>query len=181
MSEATIKAFGLGFVADPESGHSNYRGRICIPYLAPNGDVMKLRFRGLPPNDGGAKYLDIAGGTPRMFNTSALTSGGKTIYVQEGELDCITLAQLGYASVGIAGTQAWQPHFKRMLDGYSRIIVTVDNDDGGAGVEFANHITAEMEDHEVIHVKMPEGHDVNSLFTSEGAEAVHVLLKNPKR
>lgn len=177
LSEATIKAFKLGVVVDPESSHDAYRGRICIPYLVPNGDVMKLRFRGIPPHDGGAKYLDIAGGSPRMFNTKALAHGGRTIYITEGEVEAITLTQLGFPAVGIAGTQAWKDHFKRMLDGYSRIVVTVDNDDGGAGVEFANHVTAQMEDHEVIHVKAPEGHDINSLFVAEGAEAVNELLR----
>lgn len=177
LSEATIKAFGLGVVVDPDSGHDAYRGRICIPYLTPNGDVMKLRFRAVPPYEGNAKYLDVAGGSPRMFNTSTLTQGGTTIVIAEGELDCVTLTQLGYPAVAVAGTQAWQPHFRRMLDGYSRIIVTVDNDDGGAGLEFANHVTNEMEDHEVIHVKMPPGHDVNSAMCELGADAVHDLLK----
>lgn len=177
LSEATIRAFKLGVVADPASGHDAYRGRICIPYLTPNGDVMKLRFRVVPPYEGNAKYLDVAGGSPRMFNTQALTRGGRTIYITEGEVEAITLTQLGYPAVGIAGTQAWQPHFKRMLDGYSRIVVTVDNDDGGAGVEFANHVSAEMEDHEVIHVKAPEGHDINSLFVAESADAVNDLMR----
>ena len=176
LSEATIKAFGLGVVVDPESSHEQYIGRICLPYLAPNGDVMKLRFRAVPPYEGSAKYRDIAGGTIRMFNTSALMNGGNTIHITEGEMDCITLTQLGYGAVAIAGTQAWKPHFKRMIEGYSRIVVTVDNDDGGAGLEFANHITTEMEDHEVVHIKMPDGHDVNSLFVAEGADAVRRLL-----
>lgn len=180
LSDQVIKAFGLGAVVDPESGHDQYRGRICIPYLVPNGDVMKLRFRAGPGYEGNAKYMDVKGGTPRMFNTSALTMGGQTIYITEGEVEAMTLTQLGYPTVGIAGTQAWQPHFKRMLDGYSRIIVTVDNDDGGAGLEFANHITNEMEDHEVIHVKAPEGHDMNSAFVEFGAEKIHELLTNLK-
>lgn len=181
LSVQTIKAFGLGYVGDPASSHDQYRGRLCIPYLTPDGEVMKLRFRAVPPYEGNAKYLDIAGGSPRMFNTSALAQGGQVVVIAEGEFDCVALTQLGYPSVAIAGTQAWQPHFRRMLDGFSRIIVTVDNDDGGAGVEFANHISAQMEDHEVVHVKMPEGHDVNSAMKDLGDDAVRNLIDKPNK
>lgn len=179
LSEATIKAFGLGFVADPVSAHDQYRGRICLPYLTPGGDVMKLRFRAVPPYEGNAKYLDIAGGSPRMFNTSAIVNGGNELVISEGEMDTIALTQMGYKAVGVAGTQAWQPFFRRMLDGFSRIIVTVDNDDGGAGREFANKVSEEMEDQDVVHALMPEGHDVNSAMTDLGVDVVHDLL-HPK-
>ncbi len=47
--------FRLGFVANPETGHEIYQGKLAIPYITPSG-VIDIRFRSLN-NDSGPKYL----------------------------------------------------------------------------------------------------------------------------
>lgn len=171
LSEATIRRHELGYVADPESGHEHVAGRIVIPYLTPSGPV-KLRFRAVEPYTGKAKYLDLAGGRPRMFNTQALINPGNTLYIAEGEMDTMIAGQCGLPAVGIAGAQNWLPHFKHMLDGFSTIKVLADNDDGGAGMELANKIALDLDDHGVTIIKMPTGMDVNAFYNEQGTDAL---------
>lgn len=164
-----VGTFGLGYVASPEPGHEQYRGRICIPYFNARG-VTTLRFRGMPGREGNAKYLDMAGAKPLLYNITALLQGGNTLYVAEGELDTITATQMGLRTVGLSGAQKWQPHYRNLLTGYSRVIVLCDSDDDGVGLELGNLIKAKLPDAFVQLKPAPEGHDVNSAYVELGAQ-----------
>jgi len=42
ITEATARMFRLGFVANPETGHEIYQGKLAIPYITPSG-VIDIR------------------------------------------------------------------------------------------------------------------------------------------
>lgn len=165
------RMFRLGVVAEPAPGHDSYRGRLSIPYLTPAG-VVDIRFRALQP-DAAVKYMGREGVTPSLYNVGALRRADEVIVLCEGELDAITMdALVGVPAVGVPGVNSWQPYWSRLFPDYGRVVVPVDGDDAGKG--FGHRIAKQMSNAVIVH--MPPGHDVNSLYTSGGADVVLSLL-----
>lgn len=174
---ASVQSFKLGYVENPLPGHEKYQGRLAIPYLTRSG-VVKMRFRAIPPNAGGAKYLDVAGAIPRIFNTGDLDRHEPYVCITEGEIDCITAHQAGLPAVGIPGVEGWQPWYALIFGGYEAVYILADNDDSGQGAAFAERVAAQIENARVV--LMPEGHDVNSLVTAEGSAALIEKVRGRK-
>jgi DNA primase len=112
--------------------------------------------------------MTVAGDRPRLFNTKALLAPSNYVVVTEGELDAVTLEDMGVPAVGVPGAQAWQAHFREPFLGYRKVIVVADGDD--AGLSFAQSIAKTLSNASVI--VMPAGEDVNSLVQKEGPDEV---------
>lgn len=172
FGRAEAEAAGLGVVADPAPGHAAYEGRLSIPYMAVKGPT-NLRFRCLRDHDCRQskcpKYLSLPGSRAGMYDSRQVARATDTIAVCEGELDAATLTYLvGIPAVGIPGASAWQPHFSRVLSGFSRVLVFGDGDEPGR--KFSRSV-ASLVDY-AVEVPMPDGHDVNSLYVAGGAAAL---------
>ncbi len=166
ITEATARMFRLGFVANPETGHELYQGKLAIPYLTPSG-VIDIRFRSLN-NDSGPKYLSRPGATTHIYNISALTQDSSMLVVCEGEIDTIIATQVGFTAVGLPGANNWKPYYSRVLDGWDKIMLFCDGDN--AGREMAKTISRELDN--VFPVFMPDNQDVNDVFLTEGADGL---------
>jgi DNA primase len=166
ITEATARMFRLGFVANPETGHELYQGKLAIPYLTPSG-VIDIRFRSLN-NDSGPKYLSRFGATTHIYNITALTQDSNMLVVCEGEIDTIIATQVGFTAVGLPGANNWKPYYSRVLDGWEKIMLFCDGDN--AGREMAKTISRELDN--VFPVFMPDNQDVNDVFLTEGAEGL---------
>jgi DNA primase len=158
--------FRLGFVANPETGHELYQGKLAIPYLTPSG-VIDIRFRSLN-NDSGPKYLSRPGATTHIYNIGALTQDSSMLVVCEGEIDTIIATQVGFTAVGLPGANNWKPYYSRVLDGWDKIMLFCDGDN--AGREMAKTISRELDN--VFPVFMPDNQDVNDVFLTEGADGL---------
>lgn len=171
-----VERFQLGLVVSPLEGDEQFRGMYSIPYITKTG-VVDLRYRRPPTQDTGAKYKGMTGAHTQMFNTLALDNPGSWICICEGEFDTIIADQCGIPVVGIPGATNWKPYYKLVFEGFSRVYVLSDQDDSGAGENFAEMVCAELEGIAINH-KMPTGHDVNSFYLEAGAEALrkHVGL-----
>jgi replicative DNA helicase len=117
-------------------------GMVTIPYLTA-GNVVTIRGRTWPATaedftawDGPtyepspAKYKTLAGTSARLFNSDA-TWNSPEITIAEGELDCMVLAQEGYAAVGVPGATAWQDSWDDYLTNVRRVFVLYDTDAAG--------------------------------------------------
>lgn len=177
ISNETQTHFRLGAVESPSNhDHDQYNGRLAIPYVTPSG-VVGMRFRVVPPTESDRKYLGIAGQpAKRLFNTRALNTTER-VFICEGEIDTMTAHQAGLHAVGVAGVKNWNKDWWRIFRN-RRVTVLADNDDAGQGVAFAEEIIASLRDAD--YVKMPTGHDVNSLVTSEGQDALLALIEEKK-
>lgn len=165
----------LGVCSIPEPGHEVGAGRLVIPYLNRAG-VMGLKFRCIQAHDCKAeqcpKYLAPLGQEAYLFNVLAVESDASTIHVTEGELDAVVLCEaLAEPVVGVAGASVWKPHHPWHFRGFERVLVWGDGDK--AGRDWARMLHKELSTAEVV--MMPEGHDVNSLFVTSGAEALRKL------
>lgn len=177
LTEETIATARLGFVAEPEPGHEGMVGRLAIPYRTPSG-VVALRFRCLRQHnckdEGCPKYLSETGVEPHLYGVYALRREGDTIAICEGEVDCLTANQAGIPAVGVPGVHAWCDDWGYLFEGYSRIVVFMDDDrlknGKSAGRALAAKICKVVYDARVV--SMGEGEDVNSFYCRFGADAL---------
>jgi DNA primase len=154
----------LGVVAEPETGHEAFKGRLSIPYITKTG-VVDLRFRSLNPAVE-PKYMGMTGAETKMYNVIDVERASDFIGVCEGELDTLTLsACVGIPCVGVPGANSWKKHYTRLLADFERVFVFADGDQ--PGTEFARSLARELP---VTIIQLPDGHDVNSMFVQEGVD-----------
>ena len=157
----------LGVVAEPETGHEAFKGRLSIPYITKTG-VVDLRFRSLNPAVE-PKYMGMTGAETKMYNVLDVERASDFIGVCEGELDTLTLsACVGIPCVGVPGANSWKKHYTRLLADFERVFVFADGDQ--PGTEFARSLARELP---VTIIQLPDGFDVNSMFVQEGADYFH--------
>jgi DNA primase len=156
----------LGVVAEPETGHEQYKGRLSIPYITKTG-VVDLRFRSLDPAVE-PKYMGMTGVETRMYNVLDIERAGDWIGVCEGELDTLTLSALvGIPCIGVPGSNSWKKHYTRLLADFERVFIFADGDEPGR--EFARGLAKELP---TTVVTMEDGEDVNSSFVKYGADYI---------
>jgi DNA primase len=157
----------LGVVAEPETGHEAFKGRLSIPYITKTG-VVDLRFRSLNPAVE-PKYMGMTGAETKMYNVIDVERASDFIGVCEGELDTLTLsACVGIPCVGVPGANSWKKHYTRLLADFERVFIFADGDQ--PGTQFATSLARELP---VTIIQLPDGHDVNSMFVQAGAEYFH--------
>jgi 5S rRNA maturation endonuclease (ribonuclease M5) len=167
--------YRLGYVEDPLPGHEPYRGRLCIPYLrrSATGEwcVVSMRFRCVRPGcrcEHHAKYLSQAGDPPRLYNTAALLRDEDTVAICEGELDALSASIAGVPAVGVAGVEAWKPHFRDPFLGYETVFVLADGDE--PGMRFATQLAKALPNIKIM--PSAPGEDVNSELVKHGKEFI---------
>jgi DNA primase len=166
ISREVARMARLGVVAEPETGHEAYVGRLAIPYITKTG-VVDIRFRSMNPAVE-PKYMGMTGAETKMYNVLDIERAGDWIGVCEGELDTLTLSKcIGIPCIGVPGANSWKKHYTRLLADFERIFVFADGDQPGK--EFATSLARELP---VTIVSMDEGEDVNSLYVKHGAEYI---------
>lgn len=177
ITEDTAVSARLGVVDEPIYGDDDSAyNRLAIPYVTRAG-VVCFRYRCLRNHrcdeDRCPKYLGGLGVAPRIYNVGHLVTAGNSICVTEGELDALTLVQLGYDAVGIPGAQTWKPHWARLFEDFDRILVFVDGDSGGE--KFAKAWQSRFPQ-TVELIQTDEGEDVNSMYLREGESYFRDIL-----
>lgn len=130
LIEETVRRFSLGWVTNPIWKYRFWRYSIPCWRLS-DGKLMGIKLRHIepkPPEDT-AKYIFWPGSTAWLFNEAALDAD--EIVVCEGEIDCITLAQVGIAAVcSTAGVRHFSDTWLPRLIG-KRVVLWFDNDKPG--------------------------------------------------
>lgn len=177
IADAVQRGNRLGQAVDPFPGHERFAGMLAIPYLDKDGNPLDIRFGCIIQHDHEAsyhaKYNTQKGHPARVFNVKAIHHADDVIHVTEGEMDALLLEGLGLHAIALPGANSWQPHHRRMLAGFSRVMVWPDVD--AAGSEFAGKALAAMRN--AIIVRLPFG-DVTDVWKAEGADALLKLLND---
>ena len=126
-----------------------------------------MRFRTTTDED--PKYLSVSGDSGRPFNVADLS--GSVIFLTEGEIDAITLHQMGYSALGIPGATQWNGLYCRLLR-FRRVFLLADGDK--AGRDFAEAVGSDIRGLTVLH--MPSGEDVNSMYVAKGSKYFEELI-----
>lgn len=165
ITPESIDRFKLG--VDPDNN------QLTIPYLSPAGPWL-VKYRCLRDHDcketGHARYFYDTGAGHHLYNASALLTADVAVVV-EGELDAVTVTQVGLTAVAYPGTAAWKanPHWRWCFDSVDTIVVVADGDEAGrkaaAGVaeSLRNSVNAD-----VRTVILPDGEDSNSYLVNHG-------------
>lgn len=180
ISAAVASTFRLGVVREPLVGHERYRGRLAIPFVTPSGVVNFVfrcvytdcpRCKAKPEEGGHPKYL-AAIDDRTMYNVFDLATDSQEIHVTEGELDALTLSQAGFPAVGIGGVDGWKPWYSICLADFADVYVWGDGDK--AGRKFSKFLEKEIK---ARPVAVPEGEDVNGIWTRRGIAGLNACLQ----
>jgi DNA primase len=166
ITEQTAHTYRLGYVLDPARGDDEYVGRLVIPYLNTAG-VVDVRYRALHPGEE-PKYKSRPGASVRLFSVKSLMQPGDSIVICEGELDAMTVNQIGVPAVGVPGANAWKDHWRLLFADYDNVIVCCDGDQ--AGRDFGRRVAERVDNVQVVH--LPDGLDVNDVFVQQGEAAL---------
>lgn len=103
FSKETIDKYKLGYIPNYSFKSKNgndvsYGDAIIIPY--PGENYYILRWIN-PPKDI-AKYKKLSGTEP-LFNLKKIKPGIEPIFITEGQLDCLSLIQIGATCIGLNG------------------------------------------------------------------------------
>jgi 5S rRNA maturation endonuclease (ribonuclease M5) len=175
IDREAARTFRLGVVADPAPGHARFTGFLAIPYLDQDRRPLSMRFRCLDQHEhrdhGHGKYMSVTDEPARMFNVAAIHAADDEIHLCEGELDAIILNRIGLPAVAVSGVNAWRPHHRRMLAGFSRVWVWADPDDAGA--DLANRVTRALRQAKTVRLR--DG-DVTDTYLTGGTAALRALI-----
>ncbi len=175
ISLAMAEAARLGVCSEPEVGHEASLGRLSIPYINKAG-VIGIKFRCMQTHickeHNCPKYLAPLGQDIYLYNILAVEADASTIHITEGELDALVLAHvLSEPAVGVPGASSWKGHHPWHFRGFERVLVWADGDK--AGQDLARLLRKEISAAEIV--TMPDRHDVNSLYATQGPEALRKL------
>lgn len=166
------RSAGLGVVRNPIPQHRHLTGRLSIPYITRAG-VVNFTFRRLGEGNS-PKYMKAEGFEANLYGVESLKKADDWIAICEGELDALTLHICGIPALGIPGAKNWKPHWNRIFADFSRVYVFADGDT--AGNELKDRALHQLGT-SGVHVKMPEGEDVNSLYVQYGPQVLWSGIK----
>jgi len=175
ISDEMIKRFKLGFI------HFHNHDWISIP-IYEDGIPKNIKYRQIPPeNPNIDKYKREKGGKSILFNGDVIEKYNE-LFIQEGEIDTITLIQNGYENVvgitGGAGTLL--PEWQERLRLKEKLYLIFDSD--LPGQKAAEKVWAtRLGRGKCWNVLLPKEYDVNKFFMSYTKEDFEKLIKEAKR
>lgn len=180
LSFPTIGRFRLGVVRRPvHPAHQRFRGMLCIPNISAADDqhVVGLKFRSVAfatdpvfATRQRAKYDQPDGQVARLFNLAALNYAGDTVWVTEGEVDALSLEDVGLPAIAVPGAAHWgrsHAYRSRILEGLKVILM---RDSDAAGLALAKAM-ADLDDITVRDCLPAK--DCNDMLLTQGPGALH--------
>lgn len=144
---------------------------MVIPILGRKGVWYERTYRpGRSP-----KYLSPKGVDPHMFNPLGLGPGAETVWLAEGEFDCLSLVVSGVPAVGILGTGLFRREWA-LLFRSAQVVVAFDPDK--AGDESAEKIIGLWPEGQARRFRVPEPYeDLNDWFSQNYEEFEEAVKK----
>ena len=167
LQPETIEHFRLGLAVDAQGYW------LVIPYSW-QGEFVDVKYRSLPP--AAKAFKKEPGPPPCMYNQDAI-KGQDGVFITEGEVDCMTLWQLGYQNVASVplGCSSFKPEYWDALADKRRIYLLFDND--VPGQRSAKQIAERLDPSRCYKVVFPGVKDVNEFICCGGTrEQLDYLL-----
>ena len=124
ITDETIEAFRIGEQLQAGKAYA------VFPYLR-DGELVNAKYRNV------AEKKDMrqeAGAEPCLFGWHLIDPKARTVCITEGEIDAMTLHQLGFPALSVnagAGNQQWIEGDWERLERFSTITICYDNDEAG--------------------------------------------------
>lgn len=171
LNEETIQKFKLGY--DPQ------KDAVSIPSYK-GGELINIKYRFLNPKD--IRYIGTAGAEPWLFHDEGIEIGMEkgAVFIAEGELDAMSLWQMGVKNVISPGAGANSfGEWIEKLDKVKQVWIVYDNDNPGqqAAKELAERIGVEK----CRNVIYPEGvKDANEFLLKHNTSDLRELFAKAK-
>jgi len=125
---------------------------LVIPYFYKH-DLVNAKFRILPPEPKG--FFRLPKGESILFNYDNIDATKKYIFICEGELDAISLANAGETNIVsiTVGAKSFRPEWYDLLKGFSIIYIVLDND--LIGQEGAKIISERLGPEKCYNIRLP--------------------------
>lgn len=168
LTDDAVRTFRLGSVgSNRPTTHDAYMGMISIPYITKSG-IVNIEFRQPHECQGCShpKYLSLEGSGTRLYNVNVLLLDTRYIGISEGALDALTAtAFCNIPTVGVPGASKWasKPSWRRLFDGYERVLIF--RDEGDAGGQFAKAVKNDLRNGEIVELPSK---DVNRTYLDYG-------------
>jgi len=166
FKDEIIKKFHLGETADGKA--------IMYPFYK-DGVVVNIKYRSITEK----KFWNEKNGEPVLFNRDNCKDGD-TLYIVEGQDDCIALAHYGIECVSIpsgTGDNRWIEHEWNYLQSFKTIIMIFDNDK--AGDESVKQIVLRLGKWRCYRVILPEKDANDCLKKGISIETITQCILNP--
>ena len=131
ITRATLQKFGIGFC-------DNWKARDNIPgsprLIIPTSQYSYLaRYAGKDPEKVNDKYSKIKMGDLHFFNIKALDDSTRPIYIVEGELDALSIIDLGGEAIALGSCERERAFIDYLKDHKPKapLIICLDNDSAG--------------------------------------------------
>lgn len=136
---------------------------ILFPYPNMQG-VWYKRGRRWMDNNEKPKYLGPKGGKQHLYNPNLLGPAVPYLWICEGEIDTLTMLELGRNAVGIQGTHTFDKRWAELWQ-YTNIILALDPDDEAQ--KQSGKIAACFPPENVYHFELPNREDLNGIHQAE--------------
>ncbi len=158
---ADARALSLDLLTDVgvriEEGTSH---PIVIPYPNLSGTWYERRRKWIG-DDSKPKYLSPKHADPHLYNPLGLGPNAEVVWITEGEIDALSLIEIGRPAVGTQGTQTYDGRWSLLYE-HAEVVLAFDADD--AGDDFRRKVAGFFDQRNLHHFKPPEDEDLNSLL-----------------
>jgi|GEM_PF-6504675 len=159
---ATLKSAGL---FNENDNLSFWKHHLLIPYFE-DGRVVYIKGRDITATTGEKRYMNLSRSAPMAFNVTALESD--SIVVCEGEMDTMSVTQLGLPAIGLLQAKAMSDRLVRRLSEKKGVVMALDNDDGGKSATGANLLKLRRAGVKVTEFELGEHGDINEWLVADG-------------
>ncbi len=184
ISVETQKRFMIGFCPDwkhPRAGDNAPKTpRIIIPTA--RGSYLARDTRSEIP-EAQRDYKKMKVGKVEIFNRKVLTSDEKIIFIVEGEIDALSVIEVGEQAVGLGSISNIRKLIDEITSNDKKFIIIPDNDENGAGQNGAEKMKQDLDARGLISIIAPlpdEIHDAND-FLVQDRESFNNFLKSFKK
>jgi len=139
ISKETQERFGIGYCSEWQSPAALKKGynptptpRIIIPISKSSYIARDIR-PAYKLNEKEQKYIKMKEGKSELFNTNAFEEHKENVFIVEGEIDAMSVAEFGYGAVALGSTS----NYHKLIDYVKNnnpsqtIIIALDNDKSG--------------------------------------------------
>lgn len=175
LTSETAKTWHLGLKTDGDGVKW-----LLMPYVV-DGAIVDVKYRSLPPAP--KRYTRLYGGDSILYGQHLLAGADqRTLYLVEGEIDCLSMWQHGFSPVlsTTAGAGTFKPEWFDAIDQFEpeKIIVIYDSD--VAGQKGAKVLLDKFGKYNCVNLILPGAKDANEYFETHTAEEFEALVTDAK-
>lgn len=145
LTDQTLKQFQVG----------GKEGKVYFPFLR-GGELIMCKLRDIRSKE---TRPTSSGQEPCLFGWQAIPSNTREVYITEGEIDAMSMAQMGYPALSVpfgggkGAKQQWIENEFDNLERFDQIFLAMDSDE--VGKEGAKEIIERLGRHRCRYVNLP--------------------------